>query len=200
MKILGIADLHGFTLDEIEKIYRLNPNNIDLVVWLGDNDSYVIKNIKKHLETVEQIGVLGNYETHDNLTENGILNINKRFIKNNGLSFVGFEGCYKENDDNRWIYGYSQKESITTAFKLPQADIVLSHTSPMGVNQNKPEHPGLIGISDYIKIHKPRLVLHGHQHINKTTLLNNGTLVVGIYGATIVDTDSLAIMNILRKN
>lgn len=200
MKILGIADLHGFTLDEIEKIYRLNPNNIDLVAWLGDNDSYVIKNIKEHLDKVNHIGVLGNYETHDNLTENGILNINRRFIKEQELSFVGFEGCYKEDNDNRWVYGYSQKQSITTAFKLPKADVVLSHTSPMGVNQNKPEHPGLIGISDYIKIHKPRLVLHGHQHINKTTLLNNGTLVVGIYGATIVDTDSLAIMNILRKN
>lgn len=198
MKILGIADLHAFTLDEIEKINRLNTTNVDLVVWLGDNDSYVIKQLKEKFNNVEHIGVLGNYETHDNLTENNVLNIDKKIYSNQDLSFVGFEGCFLQNK-NQYKYGYTQKDSIMTAFSLPKADVVISHTSPMGINQNKPTHPGLIGISDYIKIKKPRLVLHGHQHINKSTLTKDGTLVVGVFGAILIDSESLEYAEILKK-
>lgn len=188
MKILAIADLHGFTLDEIDKIYRVNPKNVDLVIWLGDNDSYVIEKIRTKFKDKKQIGVLGNYETHDNLTKNKILNIDKKYIEIENLSFVGFEGCFKENS-NSYKYGYTQTESILTAFSLPKADVVVSHTSPMGINQNKPTHPGLIGISDYIKIHKPCLVLHGHQHINKKTIKGK-TSVIGVFGAQIIDSET----------
>ena len=197
MRILAIADLHGFTLDEIDKIYRVNPKNIDLIVWLGDNDSYVIDKIRRKFEKIKQIGVLGNYETHDNLTKNKVLNIDKKYIEINEVGFVGFEGCFKENIDS-YKYGYTQIESILTAFSLPKADVVISHTSPMGINQNKPTHPGLIGISDYIRIHKPKLVLHGHQHINKKTVRGK-TTVIGVFGAQIIDSETMDNIVILGK-
>ena len=192
MNILAIADLHCYTLNKIENLFRINPNNIDLIVWLGDNDSYVIKKMKKKYKNIPQIGILGNYETYDNLTENNITNIDKTSYSINNLSFVGLSGCCKNNNRN-FKYGYTQKDSILTTMGLPKADIFISHTSPMGVNIKKDDdfHCGLIGISDYIKLHNPSLCIHGHQHINKTTLLKNGTLVIGVFGASVIDTETL---------
>jgi Icc-related predicted phosphoesterase len=192
MNILAIADLHCYTLNEIDNLFRVNKNNIDVIVWLGDNDNYVIKKMKQKYNDIPHIGILGNYETYDNLTKNHIENIDKIKTEINGISFVGLSGCCKNNNKN-FRYGYTQKDSIITTLMMPKADIIISHTSPMGIHISKNDdfHCGLIGISDYIKLHSPRLCIHGHQHINKNTLLKNGTLVIGVFGATIIDTDSL---------
>ena len=197
MNILAIADLHCYTLNQIENLFRLNSKNVDLIVWLGDNDNYVIKKMKKNYPDIPQIGVLGNYETYDNLTKNKILNIDKTKTEINGLSFVGLSGCCKNNNKN-FRYGYTQKDSIITTLMMPKADIFISHTSPMNVHISKNDdfHCGLIGISDYIKFNTPRLCIHGHQHINKTTLLRNGTLVVGVFGASLIDSETLETIKI----
>lgn len=78
---------------------------------------------------------------------------------------------------------------------LGKADIVISHNSPLSIHDSRDDgnndiaHLGFEGLNEYMRKHCPKYLIHGHQHINKTTNYL-GVKVVGIYGASILDVDT----------
>jgi len=77
---------------------------------------------------------------------------------------------------------------------LPPCDILLSHNCPADIGHERPGesakeypegvHQGFTAINAYIAREKPKLIFHGHQHIKKTTKLEE-TTVIGCYGETL---------------
>jgi Icc-related predicted phosphoesterase len=70
--------------------------------------------------------------------------------------------------------------------QLPAVDILISHNSPAGVHERDGDtHQGFAALNDYIGRHAPRLVIHGHQHVNAETVVG-GTRVVGAFGTMVM--------------
>lgn len=185
--ILCIADLHYPKVSDIRKICSLH--SIDMVFWLGDNDEFAIAEIRNYYKNACHIGVLGNHDVKQRLETYNILNIDKKYVKEKEIGIVGLQGSllYKDTESEQDYPSYTQGQSLILSEILPSADIILSHTSPYGIHEtNGYSHKGLFGIWNYIEKHHPKYNIHGHQHIDKITYLENGTTVIGIYGASVL--------------
>ena len=101
-----------------------------------------------------------------------------------GLRIGGFNGSWKYKPRGNFLY--SQDEALALIRQLPPVDIVVAHNSPAGVHERDANaHQGFTALSDYIRRHAPRLVIHGHQHANAETVVG-GTRVVGVFGSMVV--------------
>lgn len=196
--ILCLADLHYPQRTEIQKICSLP--SIDMVFWLGDIDEFTLEEIRHYYSNAFHVGVLGNHDINLNLEYYGIFNTDKKYIKRNEISIVGLEDsiCYKDIYGEQGYPSYTQGQSLLYSETLPKADIILSHTSPYGIHEtNDYSHKGLFGIRNYIDKHCPKYSIHGHQHIDKKTILENGTIVIGIYGASVLEFETGKIEKII---
>jgi Icc-related predicted phosphoesterase len=102
----------------------------------------------------------------------------------NGLRIGGFNGSWRYKPRGNFLY--SQDEAAVLTGQLPPVDILVSHNSPQGVHERDGDtHQGFVALSDYIRRHKPRLVIHGHQHVSRETVVG-GTRVVGVFGSMVV--------------
>lgn len=114
-------------------------------------------------------------------------NLHNNLIEINGIKLLGFSGClpYKRMNE---VYLHSQLECSVLLGYADKADVFISHNSPFGIHDDQSNfaHTGYKGIVEYIDRVNPKLVLHGHQHINEVTYLENGTCVVGVYGARLI--------------
>lgn len=188
MKILAFADIHdGLKLSEID-IYR--DMDFDMCIVLGDIDIMSLEVIKDIAGDKVVIGVHGNHDPSEILLKSGIEDIHCLNKDVNGVRFVGFSGClpYKQEEN---IYLYSQMQcSMMLDNWVDSADIIISHNSPYGIHDKDDFiHTGYKGIEEYILKHNPKYCIHGHQHINKVTVMDNGTKVIGVYGISIIDID-----------
>ena len=200
MKLLIVTDLHYWSDEE----YQLTKDlyDYDICFLLGD---ILYRDLLK-LKTIIHsplYGLNGNHNFND-IEAAGIDSIHGKVINYNGLTFSGFQGSlrYKNGDYNM----YSHKESIEICRNIPGADIFLTHDTLWdGLNNS---HSGLQGINEYITLHKPKLHIHGHLHINNISTINHKkfslfrkepikeTVSIAVYKAAIIDTDTLEV-NIL---
>lgn len=196
--ILCLADLHYPKPADIEKICSLS--SIHMVFWLGDIDEFSIETIRNNYKNAFHTGIFGNHDVNQSLEYFNIYNIDKTYIEKNGIGIVGLEGSVlsKNIDRDSYYPGYSQEQSLIHSETLPKADILLSHTSPYGIHEtNQYSHQGLFGLRNYIDKHRPKYNIHGHQHIDKMTKLKNGTVVIGIYGASVLQYETGKIIKIV---
>jgi hypothetical protein len=71
--------------------------------------------------------------------------------------------------------------------QLPPVDVFVAHNSPAGVHERDQDvHQGFAALTDYIRRHTPRLMIHGHQHFNRETVVGR-TRVVGVFGSRVDD-------------
>ena len=190
MKLLVFADLHdGITKEEID---ILKTVEFDVCVVLGDIDRDSLVKIKDISGDRVIIGVEGNHDERDVLDSLDIKCVHNKVEEINGYKFLGFSGCLPYKQING-VYLHSQLECSVLLGYASEADILISHNSPFGVHDNQENiaHTGYRGLSEYIDRVNPKLCIHGHQHINEVTELDNGTLVVGVYGARLIDLDNI---------
>ena len=70
---------------------------------------------------------------------------------------------------------------------LARVDILISHNSPKGIHDKADDvHTGFEALNPYIARHKPRLLIHGHQHKNTESLIET-TSVLGVYGFKLIE-------------
>jgi len=193
--ILCIADLHLPSKSDIQKICSL-PSP-DMIFYLGDIYETHLKLIYQSYPKAFHVGVLGNHDTY-RLETYGIMNLDKQYIEKSGISIVGLEGSILYKDTSYHYPSYTQGESLIYCNILPKADVLLSHTSPYGIHDDESSsHQGLIGLREYIDKHCPRYNIHGHQHVDRKTVLESGTIVIGIYGASILEFETGEITKII---
>lgn len=197
IKILAIADIHYDNERYIKKILAVPISSYDIIIILGDVRYTYLKAINS-IDKLK-VGVLGNHDDYALLQTHSIENIHGKTINHNGLKISGFEGIpkYEYMDSRNTTPGFTQKDALKEIKSIRETDILISHTGPIGLYDRDVAHCGYKAVSRFLKRKKVALNIHGHFHRNTVKKLRNGTVVIGIYGASIIDTKDYSIKQII---
>jgi Icc-related predicted phosphoesterase len=183
MRILAFADEPPHApIDELVAAYT--P---DLIVLLGDLEPAWTEGLAAI--DLPKLGVLGNHDAQDALAAVGAEDIQLRRVEVGGLSFSGFGGAprYSRDGPNEW----TEKEAAKLVGRLPAADVLLSHSPPAGVNDDRddPAHCGSPALRDWVEQNQPAWLLHGHTlpHPARRVKRLGETRVVHVRGAAALD-------------
>ena len=117
--------------------------------------------------------------------QRGISDLHLRIESYGGLTFGGFNGCFKYKPRGNYLYDQFSVEEKLKDF--PRVDVFVAHNSPRGVHERDDEvHVGFDAFSNYIRRARPLYLVHGHQHVNECTQIG-GTFIVGTFGYRIIE-------------
>jgi Icc-related predicted phosphoesterase len=177
MRLLILADI-----DDLH--WRNGTGQADIVVALGDTAESLILEAAKAFGDRTILAVKGNHDAPAPFPE-GITDLHLTTVQFGGLTFGGFNGSWKYKPRGHFLY--EQSEATALIKQMPAVDVFVSHNSPRHIHDKEDEtHYGFEALNVYITRHQPRLLLHGHQHVNQETNLG-GTRIVGVYGHRIVE-------------
>ena len=178
MKILVLADNDSFT-------WAGPSQPVDLVISCGDVYDPLIITAAKACSATQILAVKGNHDL-PSAFPSPITDLHLKVVTlPNGLRVGGLNGSWRYKPRGNFLY--SQDEAAILIQQLPAVDILVTHNSPQDVHERDADvHQGFVALSDHIRKHSPRLVIHGHQHVNRETLVG-GTRVVGVFGSMVVE-------------
>lgn len=197
MKILFVADLHFVDYRSWQEFLQIDKEKIDTIITLGDMDIVFIQSLQKNFNDKLIFGVQGNHDCVGDLDYLGITDLHGKTVQINDLTIAGVEGCvkYKYEKDTPI---HTQEEIVELCKNLQPSDIIVSHNSPYDIH-DKPglAHEGYEGLLNYIDKNHPKYCIHGHQHKRIATKYDD-TIVLGVYGAIILDTITGEIETVLE--
>lgn len=167
MKILAISDVESKHL--LDFFDAKKYEDVDLILSAGDLKgtylSYVVTMVNKPL-----LYVHGNHDISlMNAPAEGCECIDDGVIKFNGLRIAGLGGCMtyngKELQFTEAEMAWRIKKNILKYRK--GIDILLTHAPVFGIGDGKDQ--AHVGYQSFIKMldkYKPRLMVHGHMHLN----------------------------------
>lgn len=177
MKTLILADI-----DDLH--WRGGRGIVDLVISLGDTADSLILEAARAFQCDRIFAVKGNHD-RDTPFPSPILDMHLTIAEMNGITFGGLNGSWKYKPRGSFLY--DQDEVAALLSSLPAVDVLISHNSPLGVHDKTDGvHTGFQALNEYLKRIRPRLLIHGHQHVNVETHLNQ-TRVIGVYGHRLLD-------------
>ena len=180
MRLLVISDL-----DDLH--WREGSGCVDVVVACGDVAECTILEAAEAYGCAIVLAVKGNHDTRLPFHE-PVVDLHLRTVEHNGVVFGGLNGSWKYKP--RGHYLYEQWEVETMLAQFPPVDVLISHNSPRRVHdQDDDVHIGFDALHGYIERARPRLVIHGHQHVNRETRVGE-TRVIGVYGRRIVEIET----------
>lgn len=189
MRILAIADEEDNLL--LARLAHVEPGRYDLVISCGDlNASYL--DCVATLANAPLAYVRGNHDTgYESDSRLGGTDLDGRIEEFGGLRVAGLEGSL---DYREGIVGYSQGEMLrrVVALGLRAAltggiDVLVTHTPPRG-HGDLPDgpHQGFDAFNGLLDWVHPKLMLHGHVHLNygrieRERIHPSGTRLVNAY-------------------
>lgn len=180
MRVLVIADC-----DDL--LFHGEVKNVDLIISLGDVATDYITSVKTKAGAKTVFAVKGNHDLPKPFPE-GITDLHLTTLEFSGIVFGGMNGSWKYKPKGRFLY--SQEEACECLEEFPPVDIFISHNSPAGFHERdidlNEHHQGFESLRDYIEKSQPRVLFHGHQHINIETLLGKSR-IIGVYGHRYID-------------
>ena len=189
MKILFLADLHDFNINNLNKIDNLE---YDLCILLGDITKKSLDVIKSKI-TTPLYGITGNHDDINLLNRCGIEDISFKTININNISICGIPGGVRYK---RGMYSMFTQEEMTQKIKnLDNCDMLISHESGYHYINTDISHEGFIAIDKYIKEKCPIYNIFGHHHQQKYFEIHN-TKCYCVYQCSILDYDLGKINNI----
>jgi uncharacterized protein len=207
MKILAVSDQ---VLDYIyqPKVRQLYPD-IDLVVGCGDLPFYYLEFLISALD-VPLVYVRGNHDRGPQytvegrvLTEvHGGIDLHGRVLKVDNLLFVGLEGSMRYRPGAPLMYSESEMR-WHVARLLPGLlrnkvrygrflDILVTHSPAYGIH-DRPDlaHIGFKIFLNFVRLFKPRYLLHGHIHIYRQDTIREtryyDTEIINVFPARVID-------------
>ena len=188
LKLLCIADLHHYTLAEIEKIQGVE---YDMCVLLGDISGQGLTDIKRIIGENRVCGVLGNHDEYELLEKHGIFDVNGCVRNIGDYGILGFGGSHRyKNGDYPML---TQAESLEQSRGLAKMkyDIVVSHDSMYKLfSKDDKAHIGLKGLTKLVKKSKLKLNICGHFH-RQTQIKKHGCTVICVYRCAIISLPEL---------
>ena len=167
MKILIVSDVISPLL--YEHINVENFSDIDLILSAGDLRSryltFLTTVLKKPL-----LYIHGNHDTHyDDQPPLGCICIEDIVYNFNGLKIAGLGGCREYRGGKHQYSERAMSKKIKKNKKTFKKgfDILLTHSPAFGLGDG--EDHAHIGFKSFIKLlddHKPKYMIHGHQHLN----------------------------------
>lgn len=177
MKLLVIADNDDFT-------WQGTAGDADAIVSCGDVADQLILSAKAVYKCHAVFAVKGNHDSARPFSA-PIIDLHLRVHEFDGIRFGGLNGSWKYKPRGHFLYEQSEVAGFLKAY--PPVDIFVSHNSPRSVHDKADDvHIGFDGLLEYIQRHKPRVLIHGHQHVNMETTVGT-TRVIGVCGHRIID-------------
>jgi Icc-related predicted phosphoesterase len=113
------------------------------------------------------------------------VDLHRRTRAHAGVTFGGLNGSWRYKPRGHFLHDQDEVAAWLAAF--PPVDVLLSHNSPRGIHDREDEvHCGFAALSDYVLRARPKILLHGHQHVNAETRLEN-TRIIGVYGHKLIE-------------
>ena len=113
-----------------------------------------------------------------------IVDLHLKVMEYDGLRIGGLNGCWKYKSRGAFLYDQAEVHALLADF--PPVDILITHNSPRGIHDREDGiHQGFDALTDYIHLHEPRLVIHGHQHVARESKIGK-TTVTGVYGHRLI--------------
>ncbi len=183
MKILFLADLHDFNINNLNKIKDLE---YDVCITLGDINKQILNTICNLVNT-DIYGILGNHDTINLFDCTRIKDLAFKNININGINFAGIDGGVRYK---RGMYVmYTQEELIDKCYNLNKCDILISHETGFNYIATDLVHEGFKAIDNFISENKPKYNIFGHYH-KRMVFDKYDTKCICIYQCAILDTDT----------
>jgi Icc-related predicted phosphoesterase len=177
MRVLALADCPPTVL----------PTDVDAVLWLGDLEPAWVEPIRGI--AVPRLGIHGNHDAPGVLDAFGVEDVHLRLSRLGPLTVTGFQGSPRYTRGG--MFQSTEKEAGRQIERLPAADVLLTHTPPLGVNDepDDPAHTGFAALRAWVDSHRPRWLLHGHTHPRAVGAVSQlgETRVVHVHGSTVLD-------------
>jgi len=199
MKILCVSD-------QIDPLIYTNTikqryADVDLILSAGDLPldylDFIISTMNKPL-----LFVMGNHHTDmpDNYSH-GATYIDLKVKREAGLIIVGLGGSMRYNRGENQFSDFQMNIRIlkllpglvfNRVFRGRFLDILLTHASPQGIHDKEDKcHKGFKCFLWFIKVFKPRYLVHGHIHLYDLSEVRTtkycDTLVINAYGHYLID-------------
>ena len=177
MRLLILADMDDFH-------WTHGGGQAEAVVACGDVADPVILEAAQAYGCATILAVKGNHDRPAGFT-GPIADLHLRVVECGGLRFAGLNGSWRYKPRGHFLYEQEEVGHLLRAF--PAVDVFVSHNSPRGIHDREDDvHIGFDGLTAYIARAAPRLLVHGHQHVNRETQAGQ-TRVVAIYGHRLID-------------
>ena len=165
--------------DDDSAISLLPEVGVDLLISCGDMPDEMIMRAAGKCSCKHILAVKGNHDSAAPFPT-PIKNLHLSTFTFQGVSFGGFGGSWKYKPLGHHLFEQSEVESALKAF--PKVDVFVAHNSPAQVHDKDDfVHAGFTAFNSYIAEHKPKLFLHGHQHVQIESAIGP-TRVIGSYG------------------
>ncbi|MCB9422615.1 MAG: metallophosphoesterase [Ardenticatenaceae bacterium] len=207
MKILAVSDrvLDQLYCSDVKQKYA----NIDLLIGCGDLPFYYLDFLISALD-VPLIYVLGNHDQGPQYTADGRVltevrggrDIHARCVMFEGLLIAGLEGSMRYRPQAPLMYSEAEMRQ-QIARLVPRLllnrqrygrylDILVTHSPPFGIHDRSDiAHTGFKIFNTFIKLFKPRYMLHGHIHLYRQdtprVTLVESTKVINVYPYRVLD-------------
>lgn len=172
MTILVIAD-------DVSVAKAVPKVRADLLASCGDLPDDTIIKIAQRVSASQIVAVKGNHDGSGSFDPR-IADLHAKVLTVGGITFGGFAGCWKYKPRGNYLFEQSEVYAALKGF--PRVDVFVAHNSPRGVHERDDEvHQGFTAFMTYIADKQPRLFVHGHQHKNAESTIEQ-TRIVGVYG------------------
>jgi uncharacterized protein len=177
MNILVLADI-----DDLH--WNHGTGQVDVVLSCGDIADQVILEAAEAFACKTIYAVKGNHDRNVPFMA-PIADLHLQIRHYGGFSFGGLNGSWKYMPRGNFLYDQLEVEGFLTSF--PPVDIFICHNSPRGVHEREDDvHIGFDGLNLYITKMRPKVMFHGHQHVNRETQVHE-TRVIGVYGHKVIE-------------
>lgn len=201
MRIMAVSDKVLEKLYTSQVAYRYS--NIDILIGCGDLPFYYLEFLNSALDT-RVFYVRGNHDkgpihTIDGQLLTGVLggiDLHGRTYVHNNVIFGGLEGSMRYRPNAPFMYTETEMRNIILSMlpgllynKLRYGrflDILVTHSPPFGIH-DRPDlpHTGFRAFLPFLRIFKPKIMLHGHIHIYRNDTVwqtrYENTLVTNVY-------------------
>jgi Icc-related predicted phosphoesterase len=177
MKILALADISGLH-------WRHGSGQADLLVSCGDVTDQVILEAAEAHSCKAIFAVKGNHDPNTPFF-GPIVDLHLQVRNKDGLRFGGLNGSWRYKARGNFLYKQWEVELFLASF--PTVDIFVSHNSPPGIHDRQDEvHQGFDGLRSYILRTAPKVVIHGHQHLDRESQIESSN-VVSVHGCKLIE-------------
>lgn len=177
MKLLILADM-----DEFE--WEPGRGQADVLLACGDLADSLILEAAAAYRCSCIFAVKGNHDIIAPFPE-PIVDLHLQVREQSGIRFGGMNGSWKYKP--RGFFLHTQEEAQTLLAGFPPVDVFISHNSPRRIHDREDGiHYGFEGLTAYIQRAKPKLLIHGHLHIDQETQIAD-TKVIGVYGHRLIE-------------
>jgi Icc-related predicted phosphoesterase len=172
MKILILADVNDI-------YWKGGSGQAEVLLSCGDVADQVILEAAASFNCSRIFAVKGNHDPSGQFPLQ-ITDLHLRVEEFRGLRWGGLNGAWRYKTKGHFLYEQWQVDRFLYSF--PRVDVFVSHNSPLWIHdQEDGVHYGFDGLNSYAERMKPRLLIHGHQHVNCETQFGE-TRIVGVCG------------------